>query len=393
MKRIQVYFSSKKRTYPIFIGKGVFNRHSGDDPSADGEDSRISMSQRPCLSAGRDSGLARMTGLWSYSKIVVITDTNVKKLLKNILNHLPYNVYIIIIPAGERVKSIKYVSKIWEEMLRLGCDRKSLIVNFGGGAVLDVGGFAASTYMRGIDFLNIPTTLLAQVDASIGGKTGIDFAGIKNLIGTFNQPKAVIIDIQTLATLPKREFISGFAEIMKHGLSRDRKYFEKVTSKHPLEFSQDELIDIIQRSCEIKAEIVEADETENGLRKLLNFGHTIGHAIEALSLETNRPLLHGEAVGIGMLAEAKISRLLDMISASELEQIKQSLQNAGLPISFEHIQIDKVTEKMQSDKKNEKGKVNFTLLEGIGKAVYDQNVSKNVIIEAIKYIQNKIENI
>ena len=220
----------------------------------------------------------------------------------------------------------------------------------------------------------------------IGGKNGIDFSNVKNLIGTFNQPIGVIIDVQTLSSLPKREFLSGFAEIIKHGLIKDRKYFEKVTSKHPLEFNQDTLIDIIERSCKIKAEIVEADEIENGPRKLLNFGHTIGHAIESLSLESSTPLLHGEAISIGMLAGAKISHLMDLLSLSDLQRIKQSLINAGLPISTESIEINKVLEKIKSDKKNEKGKVNFTLLQEIGKAVYNQNVPDEVIIQAIKYV-------
>ena len=263
MKKIQVYFSSKKRTYPIFIGKGIL----------------------------RD--INRLFSLGKYSKIVVVTDENVKKILsKTILNYLPNDTSVITIPSGERAKTIKCVGEIWRKLLQIGTDRKSFIVNIGGGVVLDVSAFAASTYMRGVDYLNIPTTVLSQVDASIGGKTGIDFSGIKNLIGTFNQPIGVIIDVQTLSSLPKREFLSGFAEIIKHGLIKDRKYFEKVTSKHPLEFNQDTLIDIIERSCKIKAEIVEADEIENGPRKLLNFGHTIGHAIESLSLESSTPLLH-----------------------------------------------------------------------------------------------------
>jgi 3-dehydroquinate synthase len=264
-----------------------------------------------------------------------------------------------------------------------GCDKQSLVVNLGGGVIGDMGGFAASTYMRGVDYLNIPTTLLAQVDASIGGKTGIDFAGIKNLIGTFHQPVAVVIDTQTLATLPKREFLSGFAEIIKHGLIRDKKYYQEVTKKHPLKLSQDELVDIIARSCKIKAEIVESDPRESAYRKLLNFGHTIGHAIESLSLESCAPFLHGEAVSIGMLVEAKISQLDGMLSLPELQRIHQGLIKTDLPVYLTNIEIAKILKKVQSDKKNEKGKVNFTLLQKIGKAVYNQNVSENVIIEAI----------
>lgn len=357
MKRILVYFSSKKSTYPIIIGKGILRN------------------------------ITRLFSFGIYSKIVVVTDTNVKKILaETISNYLPGNTLIITIPPSESAKNIASVSKIWKELLRVGSDRKSLIINIGGGVVMDVGGFVASTYMRGIDFLNIPTTLLAQVDASIGGKTGIDFSGIKNLIGTFDQPKAIIIDIQTLETLPKRQLISGFAEIIKHGLIKDKKYFEKVTSQHPLEFGQEELIDIIKRSCEIKGEIVESDETESGPRRLLNFGHTIGHAIEALSLETKTPFDHGEAISIGMWAEAKISHLMNLLSTLDLKRIQEALINAELPILSTNIKIDKILEKIKSDKKNEKGKVNFTLLEGIGEAVYNQNVSETVISQALKFI-------
>lgn len=350
MKNIVVNFASKKRSYPIFIGKGILGN------------------------------INRLFSLEVYSKIAVVTDANAReKLAKTISSCFSNNISIITIPSGEKAKSIKSVSEIWKEMVRLGLDRKSLLINFGGGVVMDVGGFAASTYMRGIDFLNIPTTLLSQVDASVGGKVGIDFLGIKNLAGTFDQPKVVIIDVETLLTLPKREFLSGFAEIIKHGLIKDKKYFEKVASKHPLKFNLRELIDIINRSCEIKAEIVESDEKEAGPRKLLNFGHTIGHAIEAISLQTKTPLLHGEAISIGMLTEAKISSLVNLLSISDLKRIRQALINADLPITTSDIEIDKVLNMIKRDKKNEKGKVNFTLLKGIGKAVYNQNVSEGAI--------------
>lgn len=355
MKSIQVTFNSRERKYPIFIGRGIFGN------------------------------ITKLFNLEAYSKIIIVTDTSVKKVLgKTILNFLPDNTFIIEIPSGEKAKTIESVEIIWRELLRIGSDRKSLIINIGGGVVLDTGAFAASLYMRGIDFLNIPTTLLSQVDASIGGKNGIDFSNIKNLIGTFNQPIGVVIDVQTLSSLPKREFISGFAEVIKHGLIKDLNYFEKVTRIHPLQFSQDELVDIIKRSCEIKREIVESDEKEAGVRKLLNFGHTIGHAIEMLKLESPTPLLHGEAISIGMLIETKISNLMNLLNLSDAQRIKQSLIKAELPITTSGIEINKVLEKIKSDKKNEKGKVNFTLLQGIGKAVYNQNVPKEIIIQALK---------
>lgn len=338
------------------------------------------------IGSGILTRFSKLLYLKNYSNLVVITDKSVAKYwLKKLEKIIPGNLGKIVLQQGEKSKNIKTVKKIWQKFLINGCDRKTLVLNLGGGAILDVGGFAASTFMRGVDFINIPTTLLSQVDASVGGKTGIDFANIKNLIGTFHQPKAVIIDITTLSTLPKREFLSGFSEIIKHGLIKNRKYFEKVISKHPLEFTDNELIDIISESVQIKTNIVQNDETEKGCRKLLNFGHTIGHAIEALSLETSTPLLHGEAISIGMLAEAYITHLVKMISSSDLQRIKQSLTNAGLPVSIA-ISTDKIISRMRSDKKNESGNINFTLLQAIGKAIINQNVPHAVIIQALKRI-------
>lgn len=359
MRKIILKTSSngRSKSYPIFIGNNLMGK------------------------------IAELYDLKKYSQAFIVTDQNTKPLfLKALMATLPIYANFIALPSGEKEKHVGNIQKIWMAMHGALCDRKTLVINLGGGVMGDLGGFAASTYMRGIDFLNIPTTLLAQVDASIGGKTGFDFSGIKNLIGTFDQPKAIIIDVQTLKTLPKREFLSGFAEIIKHGLIKDKKHFDKVTSEPPLQFSQDELIDIIKQSCEIKAEIVECDEMENGPRKLLNFGHTIGHAIEALSLETTNPLLHGEAISIGMFAEAKISHLMKMLSASDLRLIQQSLINADLPISVTNIKIDQIIKKIQSDKKNENRKINFTLLQGIGEAKINQNVPDAILLQVLREV-------
>ncbi len=325
--------------------------------------------------------------LGSYSQCAIITDGNTNNHLDKLQKGLSLSHCVIEIPSGEKNKSIEIVETIWKKMIEAKLDRQSLIINLGGGVIGDMGGFAASTYMRGIDFINVPTTLLSQVDASVGGKTGIDFAGLKNHIGTFQQPKAVVIDIQTLKTLPKREFLSGFAEIIKHGLIRDEKYYKLVTSKRPENFSQVELIEIISRSCEIKKEVVQEDPKENGLRKILNLGHTIGHAIEALSLETNTPLLHGEAISLGMLAEAKLSELNGHIKQNDLELIKNNLENAGLPTKTTLAEVDKIIGKIESDKKSTSGIIKWTLLKKIGKAIYDQDLSKTQVIEAIKYIK------
>jgi 3-dehydroquinate synthase len=337
-------------SYPIYIGKNLLEKISVIYPTE------------------------------NYSKIIILTDKNIAPhFLDKTLQSLPKETISLNLDPGEKEKNIESLQKIWKHLLNSRADRKSLLINLGGGVIGDIGGFAASTYMRGIDFINIPTTILAQVDESVGGKTGFDFADIKNLIGTFDQPKAVLIDVETLKTLPEREFLSGFAEIIKHGIITDKKYFDKVTSKKPIEFNEDDLIDIIKESCEIKAAVIENDEKENGLRKKVNFGHTIGHAIEAVSLETDNPLLHGEAVSIGMVVESKMSFNQGLLSKKEMEQIKKSLTSANLPVEVQDFDVDQMIKKMKLDKKNKNGKINFTLLKKIGEAVIDQIISEEII--------------
>lgn len=331
--------------------------------------------------------ISSLFDLQHYSTLFIVTDEAVAPLfLDTLLSVLPSEAASMILPPGEQHKHIETVQNIWTAMHEAACDRQSLVINLGGGVIGDLGGFAAATYMRGIDFINIPTTLLAQVDASIGGKTGFNFAGIKNLIGSLQQPLSVIIDPQTLTNLPEREFLSGFAEIIKHGLIADSQFFEQVTSKPPLEFNVEEMADIIAQSCRIKAKVVSEDETEQGSRKLLNFGHTIGHAVEALSFETGTPLLHGEAISLGMLAEADISLRQDLLSSADFERIKQALTTAGLATAVINMPVERILEKMQSDKKNDHGQVNFTLLEGVGQTSYNNHVPPSVVTEAIQAI-------
>ena len=331
--------------------------------------------------------LSQHIHLEKYYRLFVITDENVAPhFLEKVTKSLPETTPTLILPSGEKTKTIDTLQKIWMAMKESKLDRKSLVINLGGGVIGDMGGFAAATYMRGVSFLQIPTTLLSQIDASVGGKTGVDFAGIKNFIGSFIQPIGVIIDVQTLKTLPKREFHSGFAEIIKHGLIADKTYFDKTMSKKPNEFSEEELIELITRSCEIKKEIVEQDEKEMGIRKLVNFGHTIGHALESVSLESSHPLLHGEAVALGVLAETKIAQLQGMISEQTLEVIKIALENAELPATTKIDDKDKLLQKMQSDKKNIDGKINFTLLVAIGKGEINQSVPENIISLALDFI-------
>jgi len=354
MKKINIKLTKKQNNYTIFIGRGLIAK------------------------------ISELYDLSKYSKVFVVTDKVVSSLFLNkLLKGLPVNSEFIVLPKGEKEKNIDSIQKIYSAMLKADCDRKSLVINLGGGVICDMGGFAASTYMRGIDFVNIPTTLLSQVDASVGGKTGIDFANVKNLIGTFSQPKAVFIDVDVLKTLPKREFLSGFGEIIKHGLILDKNYFEKVTSKKPSEFTKQELIEIISKSCEIKKQIVEKDEDEANVRKLLNFGHTIGHAIEALSLKTNNPLLHGEAISIGMIVESRIARKIGLLSDEDVLKIEKGFKNAGLPVSISGMKTEDLKKKMKSDKKNTRGKINFTLLKKIGEAIVDKQILDEVLDEVL----------
>lgn len=324
-----------------------------------------------------------------YTRTVIVTDEHANHWQPVLSENLPLDHTTLILPPGEIEKNIDSLQKIWHHLKETKCDRKSLVINLGGGVIGDMGGFAASTYMRGIDFINIPTTLLSQVDASVGGKTSIDFEGLKNFIGTFTQPKAVIIDVKTLTTLPERQLVAGFAEVIKHGLIADERYFKFVTSKKPSEFSSDELIEIISGSNEIKKHIVEEDTLEKGLRKLVNFGHTIGHAIESLRLETDHPLLHGEAVSLGIVAEARLSQLKAMISEDDLKLIKEKLNQAGLPTHVERQSLEKVLEKMSQDKKNTGGEIKWTLLARIGKAVFDQSATAEQIEKALEGLYNK----
>ncbi len=339
------------------------------------------------IGAGAMEKISALYDFGQYSHVFIVTDETIAPILLDKLKAvLPDEVSAIVLPHGEEQKNIANAQKIWTAMHKAGCDRHTLLINLGGGVVGDIGGFAASTYMRGIPFLNIPTTLLSQVDSSVGGKTGVNFDGIKNLVGTFNPPFGVVIDPQMLSTLPEREFISGFGEIIKHGLIWDEHHFEQATAKRPQDFTHDELADIITASCRIKLAIVEDDLHESSSRRLVNFGHTVGHAIEALSLETDAPLLHGEAISIGMAAEATISVKSGLLPAADLETIITALKRAGLPVTVSGLKEDDIRRKMQSDKKNIKGTPNFTLIDRIGHALYNKEVPSSVVTEAIQAI-------
>lgn len=325
----------------------------------------------------------------NYSKIFIITDENTGKfclpLLQDKLKQL--NTFDIIeIPEGEENKNIDYCIAIWRMLLDFEADRKAIIINLGGGVVTDMGSFAASTYKRGVDFVQIPTTLLSQVDASVGGKTGIDMNSVKNIIGTFTQPQAVIISSDFLQTLPQRQIHSGFAEMLKHGIIADFAYFEKL-KKIDINSAIDE--DLIFISVGIKNKVVTEDPYEKGLRKILNYGHTIGHAIETWSLENDEvPLLHGEAIAIGMICEAFLATHLVNLSQSDFDEIVKTFL-----LIYGHYTIKDGIEKelfacMMNDKKNVAGTIYFSLPDKIGNCLFDVKVNQDLIFDSLNFYRN-----
>lgn len=317
-----------------------------------------------------------------YSKLFLFADSNTNELcLPNFLSQLETELELEIIEfeSGEENKNIETCIQLWNVLTELGADRKSLIINIGGGVVTDLGGFVASTFKRGLDFINVPTTLLSMVDASVGGKTGIDLGNLKNQIGVINNPKMVLIDSHYLDTLPQNEMRSGLAEMLKHGLIFDKNYWEKFLNLSQIDFA--DFDQLIYTSVEIKNKIVSQDPTEKGIRKALNFGHTLGHAIESYFLENElkQKLLHGEAVAAGMILESHIALQDLLISESEYTQIKSVIKNIFEDVLFEEKDINCILELLVHDKKNEFGKIQFSLIEGIGKAKINQETENKTI--------------
>lgn len=318
-----------------------------------------------------------------YSEICIVVDENTEKHCFPLISDLFRNPNLISIPAGEKEKHLRTCEIIWQRMTDLQLDRKALVINLGGGVIGDMGGFCAATYKRGIDFVQIPTTLLSQVDASVGGKLGIDFKTFKNHIGVFQEPKAVFIDSAFLKTLPKEELRSGFAEIIKHCLIADREKWEQLKTQT---FDQQNWIDLAAHSVKIKEKITLEDPQEKGLRKILNFGHTIGHAIESYYLEIpDKRLLHGEAIAIGMVAEAYIAHKKGFISAEEVQDIKQYILSVFKKVEIFEFDIEKIIPLTMQDKKNENRKIQCTLLESIGQANFNNPISYTEIKDAINY--------
>ena len=319
----------------------------------------------------------RLENLASYlhqKQVVIITDDNVAGFYEK---DFP-NAHVIRIGTGEGIKTLETVAQIYQQLISLETDRSGFLVGIGGGIVCDITGFVASTYLRGVRFGYVPTTLLAQVDASVGGKTGVNFMGYKNMVGVFNQPEFVICDPGVLKTLPQKDLISGFAEIVKHAAIADPDYFALLEreAQNALSLNPEVLEQVIYKSVAIKADIVNRDETEKGERRKLNFGHTFGHAVEKTI-----GLPHGEAVSIGMMVAAQLSGTRGMITENDVDRIRDLLSRFNLPIKAD-MGIEKIIDAMERDKKREGDGIHFVLLSKIGAAV----VEKITIADLVRVI-------
>ena len=327
-------------------------------------------------------------------KIAVITDTNVGKIygeeVLKCLSNISDTTVIYEIPAGESNKQLSEIKKIYEFLMERHFDRHDLLIALGGGVVGDMCGFTAATYLRGVSFVQVPTTLLSQTDSSIGGKTGVDLEGVKNMVGAFYMPKLVYMNISTLNTLDARQYASGFAEVMKHGLIKDQNFYTwLIENMYEINDREaDVLMEMISKSCDIKRAVVEKDPTEKGERALLNFGHTLGHAIEKYM---NFEMMHGECVALGAVAAAFISWKRQLISMEEFYEIRDMFVPFNLPISIDSVDKEAILDITKSDKKADSDKIKFILLKKIGKAFIDDSVTRQEMSDALDeliYIEN-----
>jgi len=328
----------------------------------------------------------------SYSQYFVLVDENTYEHCYPILNEKLEQLNVVSkllrVPAGEKSKDIQVCADLWGDLTNAKADRSALLINLGGGMVTDLGGFVAATYKRGIDFLNIPTTLLAMVDASAGGKCGIDFHHYKNQIGVFQEAKRTIINPLFLRTLPLKELKSGYAEVIKHALIADENYFKQLQQLNKLTTQIDE--SILRSSVEVKERIVANDPFEKGERKKLNFGHTVGHAIESYFFEKNEAIPHGFAIAAGMVCESYLSREIIGLSGDEFHQIEALIKrNFELP-SLQHKDLDTILGYIAQDKKNKGKHTQFTLLERIGSASINHKIDHEQIEESLRYYCDKL---
>lgn len=349
----------KARSYPIYVGSDVL---------------------------GKTGELLRKTA--RGKNVAIITNPKVDELYgkqcAGSLKKAGFNVSTMKIPDGERYKTLKQIERIYDFLIRNRFDRTDSVVALGGGVTGDMAGFASATYMRGIDYIQIPTTLLAQVDSSVGGKTGVDHSGGKNIIGAFYQPKMVLADLSALSTLPEREFTCGMAEVIKYGVIRSLSFFRFLERSAPdiLARKKTALHKIVEESCKTKAEVVEKDEMETGVRAILNFGHTFGHGVETAM--NFRRIKHGEAVGIGMVLASRLSEVLGLITHKSFVRVKSLVSTFGLPTELpRQLTPDDVLRGMRHDKKIISGKQVFIVFDKIGKAVIRTSVSENEIMSAM----------
>lgn len=333
-----------------------------------------------------------MKSINAPKKLLIVTDSNVSNLyadeVEKLLLDENYDVKTHIFTAGEENKGMDTILGICQACIDHKMDRKSMIIALGGGVVGDMAGFAAAIYMRGIRFVQVPTTLLSQSDSSVGGKTGIDFADSKNILGAFHQPKLVYINVATLKSLPENEFISGMGEVVKHGIIYNKEFFEylKENSDKVKSLDSETLIKMAKTNCSIKADVVVQDEKESGLRAILNFGHTIGHAVESAF---HFKMTHGACVGLGMCAAGYIAFKRGMISEATLEEMKSVISLYDIPTKAGIESAEEVADFMQKDKKKAEGKLKFVLPTEIGKVIITDDVTSDEIYSAIDYINGR----
>jgi 3-dehydroquinate synthase len=319
----------------------------------------------------------------AYSKIFVLVDTLTEEHCLPILKEkTSFDSHVISIPSGEKYKTIETCQTIWSSLIESQADRHSCLLNLGGGVIGDMGGFCASTFMRGIDFVQVPTTLLSQVDASVGSKLGIDYLDYKNIVGVFNEPQAVLIDVQFLQTLIDRELRSGYAEVIKHALIQDANLWQDLQSIKDLKAV--DWLPIVHRNVDIKKTVVDQDPYEKGLRKILNFGHTIGHAVETNYLHQEHPLLHGEAIAIGMIVESWIAKEKGLLNESAFKEIEAYIRSIYDDLPSEINNQSSVLAHMKADKKNKGGVVLASLVTGIGECGFDVKFEQKEALQGME---------
>ena len=367
-KLVRLDVNVKEHGYPVFIGSDYLMR------------------------------IGELIGPYVQSKkVFIITDDLVSMLylpmVKESLEKAEFDVYALTVPQGERSKTLEQAGKLLERILKIGCDRHCTIVSLGGGVVGDLAGFCASVLLRGVDFIQIPTTLLAQTDSSVGGKTAVNTEAGKNLIGTFHQPKAVFIDVHTLKTLDPQQVMAGFAEVVKYGLALNADFWDWLvdSGKQVVDLDEAACMYAVEQSCRIKAAVVAEDEFElTGLRSLLNYGHTFGHAIEAVS-GMRGSILHGEAIAIGSVLAAWLSADMGLCGQDVPKKVKEQYEKWGLPTQFDALKISELLSYMKKDKKTMGMQLNFVLLEGIGSSILVHNINP-ADVEKVLYEKGRKRN-